>query len=151
MLNGMLETPDVALDYIRAGRGRITLESVRTGTRFTYKFGVPRETRNGKPTPIFVKLLDGNNNETDYTFLGSLWMDANGRLCYRHGRTARTTVSAPSVRAFTWTLKHLENGSMPDKLHIWHEGVCCRCGRALTVPESVSRGIGPECRKKMGV
>ncbi len=32
-----------------------------------------------------------------------------------------------------------------------HEGRCGRCGRTLTVPESVTEGIGPECRKIMGM
>jgi hypothetical protein len=33
------------------------------------------------------------------------------------------------------------------KVH--HEGRCGRCGRTLTVPESIESGIGPECAKKM--
>ena len=27
----------------------------------------------------------------------------------------------------------------------WHEGRCGRCGRKLTVPESIEAGYGPEC------
>ena len=32
-------------------------------------------------------------------------------------------------------------------LEVWHEGRCGRCNRALTVPESIASGIGPECAK----
>jgi hypothetical protein len=30
-------------------------------------------------------------------------------------------------------------------LEVWHEGRCGACGRRLTVPESIERGLGPEC------
>jgi len=28
---------------------------------------------------------------------------------------------------------------------VFHEGACGRCGRTLTVPESIASGFGPEC------
>lgn len=31
---------------------------------------------------------------------------------------------------------------------VWHEGRCGRCGRKLTVPESIETGIGPDCAKR---
>jgi hypothetical protein len=33
---------------------------------------------------------------------------------------------------------------------VWHEGSCARCGKKLTVPESIESGFGPEC-VKLGV
>jgi hypothetical protein len=39
---------------------------------------------------------------------------------------------------------------MPDGVVIWHEGRCGRCGRRLTVPESIESGYGPECIGKIG-
>jgi hypothetical protein len=35
------------------------------------------------------------------------------------------------------------------QLIVHHENHCGRCGRTLTVPESVERGIGPDCLAKM--
>lgn len=35
-------------------------------------------------------------------------------------------------------------------VEIWHEGKCGRCGRQLTVPESIESGFGPECVKMIG-
>jgi hypothetical protein len=32
---------------------------------------------------------------------------------------------------------------------VHHEGKCGRCGRKLTVPESVKSGFGPECAGKI--
>jgi hypothetical protein len=42
-------------------------------------------------------------------------------------------------------LREDHTGVLGRLLEVWHEGRCGRCGRALTVPESVERGIGPEC------
>lgn len=30
-------------------------------------------------------------------------------------------------------------------MNFYHMGICGRCGRALTTPESITRGIGPVC------
>lgn len=39
----------------------------------------------------------------------------------------------------------IAGGVIPPSLEVWHEGRCGRCGRALTVPESIASGIGPVC------
>ena len=36
---------------------------------------------------------------------------------------------------------------IPDGYHIEHAGRCGKCGRTLTDPVSIERGIGPECWK----
>ena len=40
--------------------------------------------------------------------------------------------------------------ALPKTVEVWHEGICGRCGRKLTVPESVERGLGPECAGLVG-
>jgi hypothetical protein len=36
-------------------------------------------------------------------------------------------------------------GILGATLEFWHEGRCGRCGRRLTVPDSIASGYGPEC------
>jgi len=50
-------------------------------------------------------------------------------------------------KVFKWVWGHVYNDSLPFNLLIYHDGTCCRCGRLLTDPESIKRGIGPECIK----
>jgi hypothetical protein len=38
---------------------------------------------------------------------------------------------------------------LPKGLKVHHEGRCCRCGRKLTVPESIETGLGPECASRL--
>jgi hypothetical protein len=47
--------------------------------------------------------------------------------------------------AFAWFWDRLRNGNLPEQVEVHHEGRCGRCGRALTVPESIESGFGPEC------
>ena len=52
------------------------------------------------------------------------------------------------AKAFAWFWRVLNgSGNFPAGFEFWHEGRCCRCGKRLTVPESIQGGIGPECIK----
>ena len=66
--------------------------------------------------------------------------------------TGKSKVSqeAPSFIGFDFCFKALSAGSMRG-FEIWHEGKCGRCGRKLTVPESIACGFGPECIGMVGM
>jgi hypothetical protein len=91
-----------------------------------------------------VGVLTGSDNETSYTWLGRVSRDIFwiGRKFPRPGDISR---DAPCAKAFEWAWRQLVRGAIPEQLEIWHEGRCGRCGRKLTVPESVAAGFGPEC------
>lgn len=136
-----LATPADARAFALAGNAIFTLRSKATGERFTFRVRQPRD-----DTPHFVALLRGPDNTSDYSYLGTIYRD--GR--YKHGKRSPIGPDAPSARAFDWFWRRLEAGLLHEKLEIWHEGRCGRCGRLLTVPESVARGIGPDCAGRMG-
>jgi hypothetical protein len=124
-------------EFALAGNATFTATSLKTGTRFTFKVRQPKP-----DSPHFVKVLTGCDNESDYTFLGTIFNGEN----YRHGLRSSITPDAPSAQAFAYIWTHLDQ--LDGKVTIQHAGKCCRCGRKLTVPESIESGIGPECRKK---
>jgi hypothetical protein len=39
----------------------------------------------------------------------------------------------------------------PHDMHFYHIGICGICGRDLTDPYSIHIGIGPTCRKRVGL
>jgi hypothetical protein len=135
-------------EFMLAGNARLTLVSKRTGTRFTFKIRQPDPEK-----PHFVSLLTQPDNESGYSFLGTIFLPKEGieRATYRHGNRSRITVDADSARAFEWFFKNLRVGRLSDQLEVWHEGRCGRCGRPLTVPESISNGLGPECIKRIRI
>jgi hypothetical protein len=138
-----------ALTFINAGKARFTLTSKKTGTSFTFKADAPKDDDSIR----FVKVLNGpdNSRSGDWMFLGFLRADTEGSIIphLMAGRKGRP--DAPSFQALGWTLRQLSTNNLPDDLEIRHEGKCCKCGRALTVPSSIDSGIGPECAKKMGL
>jgi len=142
---GRLLTATDATRYALAGKSTITLVSVKTEKRFTYRISIAK---NGTDT-FFVGVLTGENNETDYSYLGriSRGLFWQGRKATRPGDIS---ADAPSAKAFAWAWKALCRGTMPESLEVWHESFCGRCGHKLTVPSSVSQGFGPECIGKIG-
>lgn len=127
--------------FVMAGHARFTLVSLRTGTRFTYEVVAADDEADSR---MFVRVLTGADNEGDYTYLGTIF----DRSRYAHGRRSRIGQDAPSAVAFAWAWPRLCVGVDLMNCEIWHEGRCGRCGRVLTVPESIDSGIGPVCAEK---
>lgn len=132
-----------ALEFITAGKAIFTLRSIESGNRFTYKVMTPPDVSKENAHVLWLMVLTGCNNESDYTYAGCLRKN-NDQWEYRAGKT-KIKPTAPSLVAFTFVFGRLLKGAVMNKLEIWHEGKCCRCGRKLTTPESVANGIGPEC------
>jgi hypothetical protein len=121
--------------FITAGRAVFTLQSVKTNTHFTYKVEAPR---NGNDIR-FVKVLTGPDT---YTYAGILTPKG-----IKQTGGSKIGPDAPSVKGLDWFLSHMDS----DQVIFRHEGCCGRCGRPLTTPESIDRGIGPDCAEKMGL
>ncbi len=117
--------------YVRAGNGTVTLQSP-TGNRFTYRVSKS----DGDRPVFFVSVLTGQDNVNDYTYLGTIFPDG-----FRTTRKSRIGTDSPSFVAFQWFARHFEDA----RVTVYHEGVCGRCGRKLTVPESIESGLGPVC------
>lgn len=120
--------------YTTAGNATFTVLSKRTGHRYTFRVRKARSPREGqKDVPLFVGVRTGNS----YVHLGTFFGNT-----FRHSRYVGQ--HDERSRAFCWVWNHLDN--LPqDKVEFIPSGLCCRCGRTLTTPESVARGIGPEC------
>lgn len=127
--------------FALAGNATFTLQG--TKSRFTYRVAVCKD----DPALWFVSVLTGADNETNYSYLGTIRAEEAGRR-YRHGRKARIAETAPSAVAFDWFWRKLAGRKPLAPMTFWHEGRCGKCNRKLTVPESLIRGIGPECAAK---
>jgi len=135
-----LLTTQVIETFMMAGNATLTLKSEKTGVHFTYRV---RASEDGKVS--FVSLMNGPDNEKNYSYLGTI---RDG--IFAHGAKSKIGADAPSAKAFTWFHNHLKSSTVPAQLQVWHEGRCGRCGRKLTHPESIERGIGPECAGLLG-
>lgn len=143
---GLLAGAERARRFMLAGNARITLVSRATGQRFTFEVKAPRDSEPLTASTFFVAVLTGPNNESDYSYLGTIFRSEPSRFV--HGKKSKIGVDAPSSRAFAWAWAKIVDHEIPASLEIWHEGTCGRCGRALTDPESIETGLGPVCMEK---
>jgi hypothetical protein len=158
---GILPNKQAVEDYIYAGHATITLLFKVSQVRFTYKICVSKQEIEANKLAVaegrlkdvvepvfFVKLLNGHDNEKNYCYIGII-RKTHGLI---HTGASQVSQNADSFKAFSWFIKAVQavqnpEATMPAKLEVWHEDVCGRCGRKLTVPQSISDGFGPECIK----
>ena len=138
----MFTSPSDIKTYALAGHATVTLTSQKTQARYTFKINRCKDRETGEVKDLwFVSLLSGPDNESDYQYVGCI----NGT--FKLTSKSRFKQDSTPVRAFSYFWQNVDAGRMPPSMEIRHEGTCGRCGRALTVPESIDRGIGPECAK----
>jgi hypothetical protein len=128
--------------FIRGGRAILTIRSHKSGEHRTF-----RVSRKDDTSPFFVGLLSGPDNTADYTYIGCLTEEGAVRLT----KASKMTSDSVPVRAWNYVARHLTADALPPDADVLHEGRCGCCGRVLTVPSSIERGIGPECAAKMGI
>jgi len=123
-----------------------TIVNDKTGTRVTFRTRKPK----GFDRHMVDVLVGGDNSphSGDYQFVGTLGEDGT----YRPSSKSKVEVQKKHLSevVLTWTI----GAAQHDRLHtirVLHHGHCARCGRALTVPSSVDRGIGPDCAQLMGL
>lgn len=137
-MDGAPLAPQYRRAYIFGADAVFTLVNPLTGSRFTYR--VRGRDADGGGQLFFVQVLTGPNNREDYQFLGTVFPD--GR--YAHGKKSPLRPDAPSAKGWQWLLRNMED----PRVEVWHEGKCSACGRALTDPASIERGLGPVCAER---
>lgn len=146
-MQGMINDPKAALKFLLAGNATATFRSLKSGKHFTYQIEAAPH-RDGYPDACFVGILAGPDNTQDYRYAGMLnrirgfWLTSKSKFGFE----------SLSIIAIQDTMEELIKGKIPYMVEIWHEGLCGRCGRPLTVPKSISDslingGLGPECAK----
>lgn len=125
----------------------------RCNLHYTFKVECAEPTDRFPNPAHFVKLLTGPDNTKDFSYLGML-NPATGEV--------RLTVksccgdTAWAVRIVRRVLAQIFEGrGMPAIIEqgwdVDHMNKCGRCGRPLTVPESIECGIGPDCAELLGI
>lgn len=114
-----------------AGNSTFTVQNPETDMRYTFKVVQPHPTR-----PHFVKLL----TMPDHFFpIATIFNHKTLRLAKFRRETA-------AYKAFAWLWRNADD--LPAPAEFYHEGRCGKCGRKLTVPESIKSGIGPVCAER---
>ncbi len=123
--------------FVKAGKALFTILNKKTAGRFTFK--VKRFTKAEDKEIYFVSVLNGPDNYSNYRYVGTIF-----GTDFRHTKKS-ISKDAGAFKAFAWFNNRMNENNLPESVEVHHEGKCGRCGRKLTVPESIVAGYGPEC------
>lgn len=151
----MNNTIQLDKNFFMGGNATFTVDNGK-GTHYTFKIRQPKHQRPGYtgPAPHFISLLTGPDNENSYTYMGMVQESHptpdETRLTIKLTAKSKYNDDSAPVKVARWALFHaMTDRILPEGYSIHHEGKCGCCGRTLTVPESIERGIGPECWAKL--
>lgn len=123
--------------YITGGNATFTIESTKLNVRYTYKLVHKKNDR--CEHRYIVSRLYGSDNNSDYKYMGIYYSDTgvfktqdNESL---HNKMFKSFVKMLNSPTELWY----------DTCKFYKSEKCACCGRRLTTPESIERGIGPEC------
>jgi hypothetical protein len=138
-ITAKLDTVEAVRDYVFGGNSTVTLRSVESGKHYTYKVQAKKDR-----TVFFVSNMYGYDEGPRFQYIGVLSDDCRH---FHHSPKSKMGDIAKCFTVFRWFIENLARGVLHKDLEVWHEGRCGRCGRVLTVAESIARGIGPKCVK----
>lgn len=97
---------------------------------------------------LFASLLVGPDNASDYVYIGVV-NSTSGKLFT--SKKSKLTYDQWPVKILDRVLQRVFSGQQQaienSGFSVMHCGLCCRCGRVLTTPESLAAGVGPECAR----
>lgn len=127
--------------FLFAGKALFTATNTVKGTRLTFKI-TQSKPEPGRAQVYFASVMKGQDNENDYRYIGVV----NARDLTLHATSkSKFMPGTPEFEGLKFTLDVIAGRKLSPSLNIQHAGKCGRCGRTLTVPESIESGIGPEC------
>lgn len=142
--------PAVVFSFLLAGKALLTIFNQKTENHHTYRIKAPGRTREeqGNSPILFVSVLTGPENNSNYTYIGVIVRETGQ---FRMTRGSKLPMSDRRVRGFVWLVANAFSLWRYPHVEVRHHNQCGACARTLTVPESIDSGLGPICAKRLGV
>lgn len=132
-------TADDLADYMFGGSAVLTLKSP-SGKHRVYKIYGPRN----DDFPEGTYFIDAQTSSGNWMYVGMIDPEKGFRRT-THSRYSRDH----EIFKGALYLYEMSIGKYSDTpMTVFHNGVCSVCGRRLTHPDSLLRGMGPKCRRK---
>lgn len=131
------------MTYCLGGKGVVTLESP-SGVHHTYFFKRPNNKDVFPDDTIFVYAVHNEKGILKHFYIGMM-----ENTHFRLTRNSRFADYTEIVKGAFFIDRMMHNQKLVDTtpMSLYHEGMCCVCGRQLTNPKSIKSGVGPKCRK----
>ena len=148
MHRGLITDPTLMMEFMLAGRAIFTIKSKKSGKHYTYKVTRARDKGEQKSAlRWWVGILTGGDNSTDFAKLGQIVAYHEGYPRFSLVRGTKFRKESPPAAGFEYVLAGIVygNDAALNSFEFYHEGRCGACGRRLTDPDSIRRGLGPVC------
>lgn len=150
------ETDTRAGRMFSAGDVRVTVTQPRKlgGDHITIRFKAIRDNREGEGRNwLRVPLNEASHVFIEIPSASGDWPDKVGVFYPRTGKFFEDTNADPervtaAILAAHWLNEGNQRSNRIAGYRLQEESYCGVCGRTLTDPESIDRGIGPECYGK---
>lgn len=124
-------------NFILAGDAYFTVQNKSSDNHLTYAIK-----KSKKNDVWFVNICYAYG---EYVYIGIICKFFNGFKFHKSKQILDDTESI-SIKVIEYIIRFILNNYNPHPdLVFYHHGKCCRCGRTLTTPESIKKGIGPFC------
>lgn len=145
------EVSEEILNFVLGGKAEFSIIQDETSTtkKVVMPYSVTKSDNN--PKVYFVYTECSNSNVMKYH--GYLLRTRDG-IKFKRGsaKISNEDFNTRAIKGLLWVINSLEHrGSIPRSVHVMHHGRCSRCGRRLKDEESLRYGLGPECRKRVGL
>lgn len=132
---------DAIYRYCMGEQGVVTLQNPTNLKHHTYLFKKPAELN---AFPEDVRFVYAVHNGNKLFYVGMIEQDK-----FRITRASRFGNHTEIVRGAYFIMRMMRDPKTLEQMDLYHQGVCCMCGRKLTSPKSIEFGIGPKCRKRI--
>lgn len=129
-------------DFCIIQEGKTDISGRKLENDIKYRYLVKK----GKYNGVFL-VSGGKTGEGKLEYLGTLKF-SNGRCDFRHA-SGISAMGYVVANGLVWVLHRCNE--LPSRVHVVHNGKCAVCGRTLLDADSVMRGVGPTCAKKIGI
>lgn len=120
------------LKYALAGRSYFMVQTSKG--KYHYKMSY----KNGS-----IWFIYGSENGDDFKYIGCI--GANHLLYITPDKCEfKTGDLILGCLAYIWSLARAEKDD--ERILVYHDGICSKCGRQLTDEVSINLGLGPVCR-----
>lgn len=135
------------LEYMLGGHACFCIKQVNDGKAYSAWYKIKKSESHGY-TIYTVSFIDGNTPK----YCGYFNRNNIGNLVGLSVSNKSSEVEDRFVKPLIKVINRLAKGKpLWDEVSVYSNGKCSLCGRPLRDEESIRRGIGPECYKKLGI
>ena len=137
MNNNIVEKEHLKV-YLLGGHSEFTIANLKTGVQHSYIIDKPKDSNK----IYFLNVKIGGA----FVYAGTLMFN-NYIGTFSQGKKGKVDKDNVVIRGLLYVINNID--TLPPNVVVYHSGKCSKCGRKLDDIESIKRGLGPDCYKKV--